>query len=134
MKLSRLLSAAAAASVLIALAGCSASGPVVAPITVTANDLQGQTVEVPLNSTLVINTGDLAVDSYTAKVADESVATFVQGRSDGSAEFNPGFTPKKVGETEVTMTNEDGGIQPLEFTIKVTPLPAGTGILGGSGR
>lgn len=134
MRLRRLLAAAAAASVLlVGIAGCAGNTPVVAPITVNANDIQGETVEVPLNSTLVINTGDLAVDSYTADVADTSVAEFVQGRSDGSAEFNPGFTPKKVGETEVTMTNEQGGIQPLEFTIKVTPVPAG-GNLGGSGR
>lgn len=134
MRLRRLATAAVAASVLlVGIAGCSAPTPVVTPVVVNAGDIQGAVVEVPLNSTLVINTGSLDVDSYTAKIADPSIAEFVQGKADGSATFNPGLTPKKVGETEVTLTNEDGGIQPLEFTLKVTPIPAG-GNLGGSGR
>ena len=133
MSIRRLLAVAATASVLVAaLAACGAT-PVVTPVVVNSGDIQGSVVEVPLNSTLVINTGDLAVDSYTAEIADPSIAEFVQGREDGSASFNPGLKPKKVGETEVTMTNEQGGIQPLEFTLKVTPAPAG-GNLGGSGR
>lgn len=134
MSIRRLIAAAATATALLTgLAACAPATPVVAPIVVEAGDIQGTTVEVPLNSTLVVNTGDLPVDSYTATVADEGVATFTQGKDDGSATFSPGFSPKKVGETEVTMTNEQGGIQPLEFTLKVTPVPAG-GNLGGSGR
>lgn len=134
MRLTRFAARFAVASVLmIGLAGCAASGPVVAPIVVNAGDIQGSIVEVPLNSMLVINTGDLAVDSYTAEVADPSIAEFVQGRDDASASFNPGFTPKAVGETKVTMSNAQGGIQPLEFTLKVTTVAAG-GNLGGSGR
>lgn len=132
MSVRRLFAAAVISVSLVALAGC-AGGPAVPPITVSANDIQGETVKVPLNSTLVINTGDLAVDSYTANVADESIATFVQGRTDGSATYNPGFTPKAVGTTGVTMTNSQGGIQPLTFTIDVVPIAAG-GNLGGSGR
>lgn len=133
MRIRRLVIAAVAASVLLGIAGCSAPTPVVAPIVVNVGDIQGSVVEVPLNSTLVINTGDLAVDSYSAKIADESVASFVQGREDGSASFNPGLQPKKVGETEVTLSNKNGGIQNVDFTLKVTPIPAG-GNLGGSGR
>ncbi|MBX3100586.1 MAG: hypothetical protein KF761_13540 [Salinibacterium sp.] len=122
MRISRLFATAAAASVLlIGLAGCGASGPVVAPIVVSVGDLQGTTVEVPLNSTLVINTGDLAVDSYTAVIADTSVAEFVQGKVDGGATFNPGLTPRAVGATKVTLSNEAGGIQDVNFTMKVTP-------------
>ena len=134
MSIRRLLAVAATASVLVAgLASCAAT-PVVTPVVVNSGDIQGSVVEVPLNSTLVINTGDLAVDSYTAEIADPSIAEFVQGKDDGSATFNPGFTPKKVGETEVTLSNENGGIQNVEFTLKVVPVPAGTGILGGTGR
>lgn len=129
-----LVAAAAAALLLVGVAGCvGAPGPVVAPIVVNAGDIQGSVVEVPLNSTLVINTGSLAVDSYTAKIADPSIADFVQGKEDGGASFNPGLTPKKVGETEVTLSNKDGGIENVDFTLKVTPIPAG-GNLGGSGR
>jgi hypothetical protein len=131
MKILRVFAAAFAVSAVVGLSACAPT-PAVAPITVSANDLQGETVEVPLNSVLNINTGDLAVDSYTAEIDDPSIAEFVQGREDG-ATYNPGFKPLKVGETAVTMTNEQGGIQALEFTIKVVPVAAGNN-LGGAGR
>ncbi len=120
MKMLRVLAAAAAVSLALGLSACAPTTPVVAPVTVNVNDLQGATVEVALNQVININTGDLAVDSYTAEIADGSVVEFVQGKEDGGATFNPGLKPLKVGETAVTMTNEQGGIQPLEFTVKVT--------------
>jgi hypothetical protein len=95
-------------------------GDVIAPVTVEANDLQGEEVELVVGQVLNINTGDLAVDSYTGEVADAKVAEFTPGRTDGSAEFNPGVTALAVGSTEVTMTNEQGGIQPLVFTVVVS--------------
>ena len=115
----RLLAVALVASAALALAGC-APGNVIAPVTMSANDLQGATVDLKVGQVLNIDTGDLAIDSYTAEVSDAAVAEFVQGRDDGSATFNPGFTAKAEGTTDVTMTNEQGGIQPLEFTITVT--------------
>jgi hypothetical protein len=132
MKSVRVLSSVIAVAAIIGLSAC-APGSVVAPITVNANDVQGETIELPLNTVLNINTGDLAVDSYTADIADPSVVEFTQGKDDGSATFNPGLKPLKVGETQVTMTNEQGGIQPLEFTVKVVPTPGG-GNIGGHGR
>ncbi|MFZ2963470.1 MAG: hypothetical protein WA006_02170 [Rhodoglobus sp.] len=132
MKPLRVIAAAVVLTAALALTACAPT-PVVAPVTVSANDLQGETVKVALNQVLNINTGDLAVDSYTAEIDDPAIVEFVQGRTDGSAEFNPGFTPLKVGSTDVTMTNEQGGIQPLQFTIEVTPVPAGSN-LGGTGR
>lgn len=119
MKSLRVLAAAAAVFTVVGLSACAPTNPVVAPVTVDVNDLQGETVEVALNQVLNINTGDLAVDSYTAEIDDSSVLEFTQGREEGGATYNPGFKPLKVGETDVTMTNEDGGIQPLEFTVKV---------------
>lgn len=98
-------------------------GDVIAPVTMEANDLQGAEVELLVGQALNINTGDLAVDSYSGEVADPAVAEFSPGRNDGSAEFNPGVTALKVGTTGVTMTNEQGGIQPLEFTVVVTEQP-----------
>lgn len=98
-------------------------GDVIAPVTMEANDLQGAEVELLVGQALSINTGDLAVDSYSGEVADPAVAEFSPGRNDGSAEFNPGVTALKVGTTGVTMTNEQGGIQPLEFTVVVTEQP-----------
>lgn len=117
-----ILAAVGAAVLALGLGACAqgTGGGQVAPVTVEVNDLQGSTVEVGMYQVLNINTGDLPVDSYTAEIADPSIAEFVQGRDDGSATYNPGFTPKKVGQTTITMTNEDGGIQPVEFTLVVT--------------
>ena len=115
----RLLSVALIASAALVLTACNFT-PVQAPVTMSANDLQGANVDLKVGQVLNINTGDLAVDSYTAEVSDPGVVEFVQGREDGGATYNPGFTAKAEGSTEVTMTNEQGGIQPLEFTINVT--------------
>lgn len=116
----RALAALSAASAALLLAACAGpTTPVIAPVTLSANDLQGQTVDLQVGQVLNIDTGDLAVDSYTAEVVDSAIVEFVQGKDDGSATFNPGFTAKAAGSTEVTMTNEQGGIQPLTFTIDV---------------
>ena len=108
---------------LVAVVGLSActTSPVVAPVTVSVGELQGSTVTVGLSQVININTGDLAVDSYTAEIADPSILEFVQGKVDGEATFNPGLTPRAAGTTEVTLTNSQGGIQPLTFTVVVTP-------------
>lgn len=109
------------------LAGCSGSGAapiggdVVAPVTMNVNSLQGETVELVVGQALNINTESLAVDSYSGDVSDATVAEFVPGRLDGGAEFNPGVTAVAEGETKVTLTNHDAGIQPLEFMVVVTP-------------
>lgn len=112
---------AAAAVLLLALAGCTATPPAVEPVVVEVGDLQGTTVEVPLDSTLVIQTSGVSVESYSAEVADPSIAEFVEGADAGDFAMYPGFQPRKVGETQVTLSNEDGGIQDVDFTLKVTP-------------
>ena len=121
MKISKLIGAAAVLTLAVSLSACAQSNtPVIAPVTMDAGDLQGTTVELVVGQVLNINTGDLAVDSYEAEVSEPSVAEFVQGREDGDAIYNPGFTAKAEGTADVTMTNEQGGIQPLEFTIVVS--------------
>ena len=107
------------ASSAFALTACAPSN-VIAPVTMGVNELQGATVDLKVGQVLNINTESLAVDSYEAEVSDSSVAEFVQGREDDGATYNPGFTAKAEGTTDVTMTNEQGGIQPLEFTIVVS--------------
>lgn len=120
----------AALALAVSLSACSGGGSapvdepiggdVIAPVTMEANNLQGAEVDLIVGQVLNINTGDLAVDSYTGEVSDTSVAEFTQGRDDGSAQFNPGVTALAPGTAEVTMTNEQGGIQPLQFTVNVT--------------
>ncbi len=120
-RISRLAVVALAAAAL-ALTACTpqTGGSVIAPVTMNVDDLQGATVDLVVGQALNVDTGDLAVDSYTGEVADPSVAEFVPGREDGSATFNPGVNALAAGTTEVTMTNESGGIQPLQFTVTVT--------------
>ncbi|MEY4339721.1 MAG: hypothetical protein RLZ14_1571, partial [Actinomycetota bacterium] len=42
--------------------------------------------------------------------------TFVPGRDDGSATFNPAITPLKAGTTTVTITD---GATTINFTVQV---------------
>jgi hypothetical protein len=120
--------AGAVAALSLVLGACASPSPspsgsstrVIAPVTESANDLQGTTVSLVVGQTLNIDTGDLAVDSYEGEVTDPVVAEFVPGRDDGSATFNPGVLALSVGTTEVEMTNAQGGIEPLRFTVEVT--------------
>jgi len=113
---------AVAAVLLAALTACvpPSTGPVVAPVTVKIADIGGTTVTVALNQVVNLDTGSLATDSYSGTVADTSIATFTQGGKKDGADFNPGLTPHHVGTTDVTLSNSDGGIQDVEFTLTVT--------------
>lgn len=126
MRFKGLFTAAAAVVVVAALSACTTAagaptgGSVIAPVTVSANSLQGADVDLVVGQMLNVTTGDLAVDSYRGTVADTDVAVFTAGRTDGSAVFNPGIQAIAPGTTEVTLTNSNGGIQPLTFTVTVT--------------
>ena len=135
MNITRTLLGAVVVAAAIGLTGCASAstpaattsasettigGDVIAPVTMSVNELQGETVDLLVGQVLNINTDSMAVDSYTAEIADEKVARFTQGREDGSATFNPGIEGLAAGETEVVLTNRNGGIQPLRFTVIVT--------------
>jgi hypothetical protein len=112
------------AAVLLAvglLASCAGGEgePVIAPVTMDVGDLQGETVELVVGQVLNINTGDLEGSSYRGEVADTAVAEFVAGREDDSATFNPGVKALAKGTTEVVLSNTDGGIQDVTFTVEV---------------
>ena len=119
---------ACAAALALSLGGCSQQTPatpvtsppaVIGPVVMSVEDLQGATVELAVGQSLDITTGDLPVDSYSGDVEDTSVAEFVEGRDDGSATFNPGVTAVAEGTTGVTLSNEDGGIEDVVFTVTV---------------
>lgn len=95
-------------------------GDVIAPVTMGVNELQGAKVDLVVGQVLNINTESLEVDSYTAQIADPKIAEFVQGDKSGSAVLNPGVAALAEGTTKVILENEQGGIQPLEFTVVVT--------------
>jgi len=126
VKKSKLIGTAAAAvigafALAMSLSACAQSTPtpVIAPVTMDVNDLQGATVDLVVGQVLNINTGDLAVDSYSGEVADSAVAEFVAGREDDGATFNPGVKALAEGSTQVELSNSDGGIQDVTFTVDV---------------
>lgn len=122
MKLSNLAAAVAVLALTVGLSACSPQAtPVIAPVTEDAGDLQGTTVDLIVGQVLNINTGDLAVDSYSGDVEDPAVAEFVAGRTDGSATFNPGVKALAEGTTTVVLSNADGGIQDVTFVVQVSP-------------
>lgn len=95
-------------------------GEIIAPVTMSVNELQGEEIDLLVGQVLNINTDSLDVDSYTGQSSDTEVAEFVEGRKDDSAEFNPGVTAVSPGRAEITMVNAQAGIQPLSFTVNVT--------------
>ncbi|WP_100344291.1 hypothetical protein [Compostimonas suwonensis] len=126
MGIRRLAGAAVtAAALVVGISGCTAGAPDVDPVVVDVAELQGTTVEVPLNSTLVIVTELSDVDSYTADIDDPAIAEFARGAKTGEVSYRPVLTPKQVGESEVTLSNEDTGSQDVEFTLEVTPIAVG---------
>ncbi|WP_127819413.1 hypothetical protein [Microbacterium sp. CPCC 204701] len=114
------LAATLAVGILLLLAACAPAEPVIAPVTRDAGSLQGATVELAVGQVLNIDTGDLAVDSYRGEVDDPSVARFVAGREEDGATFNPGVEGLAKGETTVVLSNADGGIQSVTFTVEVS--------------
>lgn len=121
MRFSRIAAATVVIAAAFALGACSSSdGDVIAPVTEEVGDLQGRTIDLVVDQVLNINTGDLAVDSYDGTVADPAVAEFVAGGEEGDATFNPGVKALAVGETDVVLSNTDGGIQDVTFTVRVT--------------
>lgn len=104
----------------LGLAGCAQdAGPVVEPVVMRVGDLEGQTVELVVGQVLDIDTGSLAVDSYRGVVADPEVAEFVPGHEDGGTLYNPGVEALAEGTTQVVLSNTDGGIQDVTFTVEV---------------
>lgn len=107
----------AALTATLALGGCTSA--VMEPIVRDVGELQGETIDLRVGQVLSIDTGDLAVDSYSGEVADTAIAEFTAGRDDGSAVFNPGITGRSPGTTKVVLSNEDGGIEDVTFEVHV---------------
>ena len=120
MRISKVAAIAAIVVSALGVSACAADTPVIAPVTMSAGDLQGQTVELVVGQVLNIDTGDLAVDSYSGEIADPAVATFTPGREENGTTLNPGVTALAKGETQVVLSNSDGGIEDVTFTVEVT--------------
>lgn len=98
----------------------SDNGEALPPIMVDVAEVDGTTVQVPLDNVLVLAGDDDTFKAWSATIADPSIVEFVPGKDDGSAQFNPGLDPLAEGVTEVTLDNADSG-DTLTFTVEVTP-------------
>jgi len=129
-----LVAGAALATASLGLTGCSGgAAPAVsassAPATTAAGALppiiadfgsiDGTTVQVPLGNTIDLTGDDKDFTHWTAEVADPKILSFVPGKDDGSARFNPGLDALAAGTTKVTMDNSASG-KHLAFTVTVT--------------
>lgn len=92
-------------------------GNITAPLMTSYINLDGGTLEVKVGQAINIDTNDHPVDSVQGAADDERIAEFVPGRVEATAEFNPGFATKTLGETTATLTSDWG--DPVTFTIKV---------------
>ncbi|THG32470.1 hypothetical protein E6C70_11935 [Glaciibacter flavus] len=120
MRISRWVVGVAIVVASVGLTGCAQdNSPAIAPVTKDVGDLQGATVDLVVGQSLDINTGDLAVDSYSGKVDDTGVAAFSKGRKDGGTTYNPGVKGLSAGSTKVVLSNSNGGIQDVTFTVDV---------------
>jgi ABC-type Fe3+-hydroxamate transport system substrate-binding protein len=124
MKSHRVVIALVVASmIVVGIAGCTATPPEVAPVVVNVDHLPGATVEVPVNSTLIVITDWSNVAAYIAVIDDLAIAEFVPGTDTGDAAYSPTFTPRQVGETAVTLSLENSENPDVGFTLDVTPVP-----------
>ncbi|MCE4027402.1 hypothetical protein LXM50_15610 [Microbacterium sp. Au-Mic1] len=129
-----LVAVAALTTGAFALAGCSGgtaptsstgSAPattgsgVLPPIIADLGSIDGTTVQVPLGNTIDLTGDDKDFTHWTADIADAKIVSFVPGKDDGSAQFNPGLEALAEGTTKVTMDNSASG-KHLVFTVEVT--------------
>lgn len=124
--------AVVAISVITALSGCASDPPapsaatassprLVAPVVKQLDELAGQMVTLPRNTTLDINTGTAPVSGWTVEMDPLGVAIFHDGSTRGGLVTNPGITPLKSGITIVTLTHPD--TEPIRFKLTIIPTP-----------
>jgi len=94
-------------------ASASASGTnLLPPIMVEPSQTS---VTAKVGDTIVFNVANPV--GTTAVANPEGIVTTSDGRSDGSADFNPGAVAVAEGVTEVTLTSTDGRVQKVTVTI-----------------
>ncbi|MEV4774596.1 hypothetical protein LTA6_003373 [Microbacterium sp. LTA6] len=110
----------------LALTGCAAptsgdgGGNALPPVIADLTKIDGTTVTVVEGNVIDLVGDDEDYLDWKAEIDDEAIVSFTPGKDDGSAQFNPGLTAKKVGETDVVLSNDASGDE-VAFTVEVTP-------------
>lgn len=98
-----------------ASSGDSALPPIISDL----SSIDGTTVAVPEGGTVDLTGDTETYTDWTADIADPAIVSFVAGRDEGGAQFNPGLQALAVGSTEVTLSNTTSG-ETRTFTVEVT--------------
>jgi hypothetical protein len=132
MKL-RVLAIAITIAMPIALASCAGnsqeatttesemntSAAMPAPVILTPEELAANSpITIAMYRPLVINVASNAASWTEGSTADDTIARFTPGRNDGSATFNPGFTPLNPGATTATIKDPENS-ENIVFDIVV---------------
>jgi hypothetical protein len=124
------LAAAGLAVTGLALAACSSSSDSASSSTAAAASTAASGANVlppimvdPTQTSVTAKVGDTIVFNVakpvgtTAVANPEGIVTTSDGRTDGSADFNPGAVAVAEGTTEVTLTSTDGTVQKVTVTV-----------------
>ncbi len=98
-----------------AATGAGALPPIIADL----GSIDGTTVQVPLGNTIDLTGDDKDFTHWAADIADPGIVSFVPGKDDGSAQFNPGLDALAEGSTKVALDNSASGAH-VTFTVEVT--------------
>ena len=85
------------------------------PVIVELDQLDGETFEITADRPLVVNAPEPA--GWQGETADPSVAAFVPGKLEETAEYNPGFEAVGPGSTNASMTGPDGNTYSFEIVV-----------------
>ncbi len=96
----------------------SSTSQLVGPIVVGVSTLEGTDVTVNKAQMIDITTGSEDPASFTAVIADPTIASFTAGGTSGTATVNPGITGLASGTTKVALTNGATGTV-YNFTVTV---------------
>ena len=92
---------------------------IVSPIQIPVAEANGNTYDIPMNSTGYLNVATGTEAEWSATFSMAGVVEFTEGGTDGGSTMVPGLTPVAEGTTEVTLTNSATS-ESVTFTVNVT--------------
>lgn len=92
-------------------------GDVVAPIELSYQDINGQTIELVIGQVINIDYGGINSGEVTVEVADPAVVEYTDAKFEDGVQFSAGLTALSGGESKVTFTFT--GETPKELNIQV---------------
>ena len=92
-------------------------GDVVAPIELSYQDINGQTIELVVGQVINIDYGGINAGEVTVDISDPAVVEYTDAKFEDGVQFSAGLTALSGGESTVTFTFT--GETPKELNIQV---------------